>query len=243
VALFVGESRVQKKQIFKSASGVIIRGEGRDEWNRRYFKFFVRGTEVNIPPFSAEEIIKCPNSLFVELSNTGASVFSASARNQLLRQLDERKPEASKFKVVARLGWNSGAFVLSDKIIGQPKDRLEPSFRHLDQPLLAKYRVKGTLKEWQTKIGKLCRGNSRLMFCASLGLTGPILPLVNGPRSGGFQLFGPAESGKTVAAMVTGSIWGCHRAPERRENGFAEAHHRKQGRDYGSRPQRDGLDP
>ena len=109
-------------------------------------------------------------------------------------------------------------------------DRLEPSFRHLDQPLLAKYRVKGTLKEWQTKIGKLCPGNSRLMFCASLGLTGPILPLVSGPRSGGFQLFGPAESGKTAAAMVTGSIWGCHRSPERRESGFAENWHTTAGK-------------
>jgi len=221
---------VKKKKIVKPASGVTILGEGRDEWNRRYFKFFVRGTEVNIPPFSAEEIIKSPNSLFVELSNAGASAFSTSARNQLLRQLDERKPKASKFKVVTRLGWNSGAFVLPDKIIGQPKDRLEPSFRHLDQPLLAKYRVKGTLKEWQTKIGKLCRGNSRLMFCASLGVTGPILPLVSGPHSGGFQLFGKAESGKTAAAMVTGSIWGCHRAPERRENGFAENWHTTAGK-------------
>ena len=63
------------------------------------------------------------------------------------------------------------------------------------------------------------------MFCASLGLTGPILPLVDGPRSGGFQLFGLAESGKTGAAMVAGSIWGCHLSPERRENGFAESWH------------------
>jgi putative DNA primase/helicase len=141
------------------------------------------------------------------------------------------KPEAPKFKVVARLGWNSGAFVLPGRIIGHPKDRLEPSFRHLGQPLLAKYRVKGTLKDWQIKIGKLCPGNSRLMFCASLGLTGPILPLVaGGPRSGGFQLFGPAESGKTAAAMVTGSIWGCHRSPERRENGFAENWHTTAGK-------------
>ncbi len=68
------------------------------------------------------------------------------------------------------------------------------------------------------------------MFCASLALTGPILPLVSGPRSGGFQLFGPAESGKTAAAMVTGSIWGCHRSPGRREKGFAESWHTTKGK-------------
>jgi putative DNA primase/helicase len=68
------------------------------------------------------------------------------------------------------------------------------------------------------------------MFCASLGLTGPILPLVSGPRSGGFQLFGPGETGKTAAAMVTGSIWGCHMSPEHRENGFSESWHTTAGK-------------
>jgi putative DNA primase/helicase len=221
---------VEKKQIFKPASGVTILGEGRDEWGHRFFKFAVHGSESNIPPFAAKEIMDGPNSVFGELVDAGAKTFRKSARNELLRQLDERKPEASKFKVVTRLGWNSGAFVLPHKIIGQPKDRLEPSFRHLDQPLLAKYRVKGTLNEWQTKIGKLCAGNSRLMFCASLGVTGPILPLVSGDRSGGFQLFGKAESGKTATAMVTGSIWGCHRSSERRKNGFAENWHTTAGK-------------
>jgi putative DNA primase/helicase len=124
-----------------------------------------------------------------------------------------------------RLGWNSRAFVLPDKIIGKTGTTVETSFRHLDQQLLAKYRVRGTLQEWRANIGRLCSGNSRLLFCASLGLTGPILPLVIGPRSGGFQLFGLPESGKTAAAMVAGSIWGCHRLPERRENGFAESWH------------------
>jgi putative DNA primase/helicase len=221
---------VGKKKISKTASGVIILGEGRDEWDHRFFKFAVHRSASDIPPFSAQQIMDSPTTVFGELADAGANTFQKSARNELIRQLDERKSGAPKFKVVTRLGWNSGAFVLPGKIIGQPSKTLEPSFRHLDQPLLAKYRVKGTLKEWQTKIGRLCPGNSRLMFCASLGLTGPILPLVGGPRSGGFQLFGDPESGKTAAAMVTGSIWGCHRAPERRENGFAENWHTTAGK-------------
>src|SRR6202042_1323038 len=44
----------------------------------------------------------------------------------------------------------------------------------------------------------------------------------NGPTSGGFQFFGQAESGKTTAAMVAGSIWGCYRG-ERRRMGFSES--------------------
>ena len=221
---------MKKKKVVDRTPRIVLTGEGRDEWGNRYFKFSVRGVEANIPPFSAQEIIQSPNNVFVELSNAGASAFSTSARRELLHQLDRRSPQPPKFVVVTRLGWNRGAFVLPQEIVGEPKSRLEASFRHLDQQQLAKYRVKGTLEDWQIKIGKLCAENSRLMFCASLGLTGPILPLVSGPRSGGFQLFGEAETGKTAAAMVTGSIWGCHRSPERRESGFAENWHTTAGK-------------
>jgi putative DNA primase/helicase len=212
------------------ADRITIEGEGHDEWGHRFFKFAVRGSDRNIAPFSAKEILDKPNALFGELTNAGANVFQQAARNNFLRRLDEHQPQSDKFKVVTRLGWNSGAFILPNEIVGQPSTTLEPSFRHLDPQLLAKYRVKGSLTDWQRKIGDLCSGNSRLMFCASLGLAGPILRLVSGPRSGGFQLFGPAESGKTAAAMITGSIWGCHRSPERRENGFSESWHTTAGK-------------
>jgi putative DNA primase/helicase len=227
---FFGGSTVKKRKMSDPMSRIIIKGEGRDEWGQRFFKFAVRGWEGDISPFSAREIMNDPTGLFVELTNAGASAFQRSVRNELLRRLDDRPPRPSKFRVVTRLGWNSGAFVLPDEIIGQPDDDLEPSFRHLDQQLLAKYRVKGTLQQWRSKIGRLCSGNSRLMFCASLGLTGPILRLVNPPRSGGFQLFGRGESGKTAAAMVTGSIWGCHLSQERGERGFAETWHTTAGK-------------
>ena len=219
-----------KDEALDPADRITIEGEGRDEWGHRFFKFAIRGSDRNVAPFSAKEIMDKPNALFGELTNAGANIFQQTARNKFLRRLDGLKPQSDKFRVVTRLGWNSGAFILPNTIVGQPSTTLEPSFRHLDPQLLAKYRIKGSLEDWQRKIGSLCSGNSRLMFCASLGLTGPILRLVSGPRSGGFQLFGPAESGKTAAAMVTGSIWGCHRSSERRENGFSESWHTTAGK-------------
>ena len=81
-----------QKKTSSPGSQIVIKGEGRDEWKNRYFKFAVRGTESNIPPFSVDEIIKNPNSLFVELGNAGASAFSRLARKTLLNQLDQRKP-------------------------------------------------------------------------------------------------------------------------------------------------------
>ena len=219
-----------KGEALNPTDRITIEGEGRDEWGHRFFKFAIRGSDRNVAPFSAKEIMDKPNALFGELTNAGANIFQQTARNIFLRRLDRLKPQSDKFRVVTRLGWNSGAFILPNKIIGQPSTTLEPSFRHLDPQLIAKYRIKGSLEDWQRKIGSLCSGNSRLMFCASLGLAGPILRLVSGPRSGGFQLFGAAESGKTAAAMVTGSIWGCHRSSERRENGFSESWHTTAGK-------------
>ena len=67
------------------------------------------------------------------------------------------------------------------------------------------------------------------MFCASLGLTGPILPLV-GSQVRWISAVWVSESGKTAAAMVTGSVWGCHLSPERRENGFSESWHTTAGK-------------
>ena len=89
---------------------ILIKGEGRDEWQNRYFKFAVRGSESDIPPFSAQEILNNPNNLFVALINAGAGAFHRSARTELLVRLGKRKATAAKFRVVTRLGWNSGAF-------------------------------------------------------------------------------------------------------------------------------------
>jgi uncharacterized protein (DUF927 family) len=61
------------------------------------------------------------------------------------------------------------------------------------------------------------------LFAISLAFAGPILRLVAGPKSGGFQIWGDAEVGKTTAAMVAGSVWGCHRSEGRRDRGFIES--------------------
>ena len=63
-----------------------------------------RGSVSDIPPLSAKEIMDNPNAVFGELVDAGTSTFQKSSRNELLRQLDERKPEAPKFKAVTRLG-------------------------------------------------------------------------------------------------------------------------------------------
>jgi putative DNA primase/helicase len=214
-------SKKSKSSVAKSH--VIIVGEGRDERGKRYLKFSVAESHRDIPPFAVEQLVSDPKPLFAALANAGWNAFTTKARNELLDKLQKRKPEASSFMVVTRLGWNSGAYVFPDEIVGEPKKPLQKAFRRLDHAMLDKYRANGTLKQWQQKIATLCEGNSRLMFAVSLAFTGPILRFVTGPKSGGFQPWGPAETGKTTAAMVAGSVWGCHRGEGRREKGFAES--------------------
>jgi putative DNA primase/helicase len=213
----------KKSKSKQVVSRVVIEGEGRDEWDKRYFKFSVVGSDRDIPPFSVEQLFSDSKPVFAALANAGWNGFTNKARNELLEKLQKRKQESPSFKVVTRLGWNSGAYVFPDEIVGKPKKPLQKAFGRLDRAMLDKYRANGTLKQWQDQIAALCKGNSRLMFSISFAFTGPILPLVTGPKAGGFQIWGDAETGKTTAAMVAGSVWGCHRGEGRREKGFAES--------------------
>jgi uncharacterized protein (DUF927 family) len=62
------------------------------------------------------------------------------------------------FRVATRLGWNKGAIVRPDGIIGKPKRPIELALGSLDPHMLAKYRVRGTLPEWQGRIADLSSG-------------------------------------------------------------------------------------
>jgi uncharacterized protein (DUF927 family) len=201
---------VRNNKISEPASRLIIKGEGRDEWGNRYFKLAVKGSELDLPPFSMHQISSEPDALYNALSNAGLNIFTRKAKNAVLELLQAQQRTPPSFKIATRLGWNSGAIVRPDEIVGSPKPRLERAFGNLAPQMLAKYRSRGTLQEWQTKIASICKDNSRLMFAVSLAFTGPILRFVRGPRGGGFQLWGDQETGKTTATMVAGSVWGCH---------------------------------
>jgi len=212
------------------AAKVIVEGEGVDEWGNRYFKFSVKGSKKTIPPFSVSQIVNNQSEFMTALINAGASLFTSNSQRTILKQLEERQPEDPSFKVATRLGWNGSVFVFPDEIVGTPKKPLETSFSDLKPQMLAKYRCKGTLKDWQDKIGSLCIRNSRLIFAASLACTGPVLRFVPGDKSGGFELVGLGETGKTCVAIIAGSFWGCHLVLEFRERGFCETWHTTSGK-------------
>jgi putative DNA primase/helicase len=65
----------------------------------------------------------------------------------------------------------------------------------------------GVHGNWKTNVGKFCRGNSRLVFAASVAFAAPLMRVV-GIEGGGFHFRGLSSKGKTTALQVAASVCG-----------------------------------
>ena len=204
-----------------------IDGEGRDELDRRYFRIAIAGSAITVPVDTA---ISEPANLYKALTNAGINCISAESKKAVIDFLQSFCSDEDSFRVATKIGHFHRQFIFPNRVVGRPMPQTVPVLDDLDPAMLAKYRTRGTLNDWQEQIAAKADGNSRLMFATALAFTGPILQFVKGPRTGGFQISGPAETGKTTAATVAGSVWGCHVGSERQEKGFAESWHTTAGR-------------
>jgi putative DNA primase/helicase len=201
---------------------VTVIAEGEDERGRRYFRLGIDAKPIlNLPPILASRLVKNKSDVLGELVNAGVPLFTSPSQQLLFQSVEDWGKKRPSFRVATRIGWNGGTYVLPDQSFGSTEN-ISLSFDELEPEMVEKYRLaKGdNLDQWQGWIGNYCTGNTRLMFAVSLAFTGPILRLVQGPRSGGFQLYGDPNTGKSTAAMVAGSIWGCRRQPDK---GFIES--------------------
>src|SRR6267142_3612838 len=222
---------VKRRQQGKSMDALQynIAGEGYDEAGRRYFQIEIGGSELLT--FAADTLLAESGELFKALANAGVNCFSPKSRTGIINAFQSFTAEKPSFRVATKLGSFHKQYVLPDKVYGSSSNL--PTvvvLDGLDPAMVSKYRTAGTPEEWQSKIAALCDGNSRLMFALSLAFTGPTLPYVKGPRTGGFQLSGPAEAGKSTVASLAGSVWGCHVGAERKEKGFSETWHTTAGK-------------
>lgn len=116
-----------------------------------------------------------------------------------------------------RLGWydapgSPAVFVLPDLVLGKPKEEIIYQPDVVDH-VADKIHGEGKLKDWQERIAGQVRGNPVLMFALMTGLAGPLLKLCQ-EQSGGFHLYGVTTGGKTTAAQVAASVWGCAADPQ-----------------------------
>ncbi len=103
----------------------------------------------------------------------------------------------------SKTGWHGDNYVFPDAVIGNKSAEI------LYQGSQAtKYSVNGSIEEWQQGIGKYCVNNNFLLFSVSCAFAAPLLHLVDGMESGGFNLRGPSSTGKSTSLHVACSVWG-----------------------------------
>ncbi len=138
------------------------------------------------------------------LLNMGLRIApSPSARNLLTQYIQTRDP-GEFASCTDRIGWHGRAFVLPHETIGDDAERIV--FQSENQ-MENTFRVKHDAQAWQDRIGRLCIGNSRLVFAVASAFAGPLLRPV-GMESGGFHIRGDSSSGKTTALRLAASVYG-----------------------------------
>ncbi|WP_153134749.1 DUF927 domain-containing protein [Paraburkholderia agricolaris] len=139
-----------------------------------------------------------------ELLAMGVKIgHTQTARQQIANYIQMSRPDA-RYRCVPRIGWHQGAFVLPDRVIGEGR---EPMIYQSDAPIQSQFRENGTLAEWRREVAAYCVGNSRLLFCVSVALAGPLLHFA-GLQSGGFHLLGSTSEGKSTGGAVAASVYG-----------------------------------
>ncbi|SFU99971.1 putative DNA primase/helicase [Paenacidovorax caeni] len=142
------------------------------------------------------------------LLNMGLRIATAPAcRNRLTEYIQTRNPEEFA-SCTDRTGWHTteggAAYVLPHETIGDDAERI---VFQSDSQMENTFRVRKDAAAWRERIGRLCAGNSRLMFAVACAFAGPLLRPAS-LESGGFHLRGDSSSGKTTALRVAASVNG-----------------------------------
>jgi putative DNA primase/helicase len=139
--------------------------------------------------------------------------ISSKYRHRLSEYVQSERPDR-RVTAVSHVGWNGRIYVLPDSSI--PQNTAEELVFQTASRIENPYTIAGTLREWQNRIGRLCIGNSRMLFSVSCAFA-PLLLQPLGVESGGFHFTGTTSTGKSTLQLVAGSVLGGGRKGE----GFA----------------------
>jgi putative DNA primase/helicase len=141
-----------------------------------------------------------------ELLSQGFMMPADSKRRALLTAYLQSRQPAELVRIVDRVGWHGRAYVLPRETLGD--DGGERILFQSEAPTEGTFEARGTLAQWQERIGRLCVGNSRLAFAASCAFAGPLLAWAAGTDGGGFHYVGDSSCGKTTGLRLAASVWG-----------------------------------
>ena len=165
--------------------------------------------------FRAERFHEGGQALAQDLARDGLIIVPGKER-QLTSYLGSFRP-VRRLRSVEQLGWLDNAkgelvYVTPKRSIsrGASEEHVFQPERH--SPTATTMTSRGRLEEWQQNVANPTAGNPLLVFCLSAAFTGPLLKVVN-MENGGFHLYGGSSRGKTTAAQVGASVWGCGADP------------------------------
>jgi putative DNA primase/helicase len=210
----VEESKDGDKPERKFVSGPLMvlartRDERGDNWGKQLFWCDYDGHEHErtVP----DRLLHEAGSPVVKMLADQGLQIGIGQTNRLTHYIQSRNPTARALCVVKPGWYNLGlagqskrVYVLPNATIGDSAD--EPVVFQPNSLERTEYLVTGTVATWQTNVGNLCAGNSRLVCSASLAFAAPLLEMV-GLDGGGIHFYGPSSSGKTTILQVAASVW------------------------------------
>jgi putative DNA primase/helicase len=155
------------------------------------------------------------NILAQDLASQGLKIVPGNEK-LLLKYLGLFESQ-SRLLSVSQLGWidkpgGKLTYVLPNQVMSNDKDEICVFQAEKHSPSATTIKVKGTLEDWQNKIAYLAQDHPYLIFCLCVSFAGPLLKAA-GLEGGGFHLYGRSSHGKTTAAQLAASVWGCGADP------------------------------
>ena len=141
------------------------------------------------------------------LLDLGQIVPTLKANQTHLQNFLMQAKPSKLMRCVDKSGWHGEQYIFPDgEVIGKTKDNNE-SVHPINEACPKGIEIKGSLKEWQDNVLKLCANNSRLIFSIGVSLSAPCLHLV-GDEGGVFNFKGTSSIGKTRCLMAAISVFG-----------------------------------
>ena len=181
----------------------LVRDKRSEDWGR-----VLRFTD----PDGIPHVWVCPSTLLGadtsdfhrELARLGYILASGQKSKRLLEDFVKLSSPKARIRCVSKIGWHEDVFVLPDETFGNKgPERILYQSETTDHHFL----TSGTVEEWRDNVGRLCAGNSRLVFAVSTAFAAPLLHL-GGIDSGVNHFFGASSTGKTSALQVAASVYG-----------------------------------
>ncbi|MTW10747.1 DUF927 domain-containing protein [Pseudoduganella eburnea] len=132
----------------------------------------------------------------------GGVEISQHKKREVLRYIASQHPKRH-MRAATTTGWNYGAFVLPDEVIGDDDVWFQAAGR------TAPYGKAGTLEGWKQGVAAVAIGNPMVMLAIASAFAGVLLsPLCM--DGAGLHIYGDSSTGKTTALVAGISVWGGH---------------------------------